>query len=195
MGDDISGYEINNSIELLYRGQSIMMPVFFISQIAILVLGLGVGYWLLIKADTQEESLKSIGKNLAWALITVTTFLAICNFFYSIIILNKYVGGKYCPGASSSELQQQAEQENDQASSQGDQNSQPIEDSQSTENPEVTENPRANGTSTPVGNFQPSKRSQGSEPPPPIGNAKTPANPQGKELRPIKGGSSGPFNN
>lgn len=83
----------------------------FTFQIILLVIGFGVGYLLLIKANTQESHLKTTGETLGWVLIASTIFLAICNFFYSITILNNYAGKQYCPVSSTSTTQQQAIQE------------------------------------------------------------------------------------
>lgn len=88
-----------------------MASMLFTFQIVLLVIGLGVGYLILIKANTHEGNLKTVGEALGWALIGLTIFLAICNFFYSITILNNYTQNKYCPINSSDETQQQAIQE------------------------------------------------------------------------------------
>lgn len=88
-----------------------MISMLFTFQIILLVIGFGVGYLFLIKASTQEGNLKTVGEVLGWALITLTVFLAICNFFYSITILNNYTEEKIYPINSTSETQQQAIQE------------------------------------------------------------------------------------
>lgn len=88
-----------------------MASMLFIFQIVLLVIGLGVGYLILIKANTYEGHLKTIGEALGWALIALTGFLAICNFFYSITILNNYTEKRYCPINSSDETQQQQTRE------------------------------------------------------------------------------------
>lgn len=84
-----------------------MASMIFTFQIILLVIGLGVGYLILIKANTHEGKLKTIGEALGWTLIALTGFLAICNFFYSITILNNYTEKRYCPINSSDETQQQ----------------------------------------------------------------------------------------
>lgn len=88
-----------------------MVSMLFTFQIILLVIGLGVGYLFLIKASTQDSRLKNIGEIIGWTLIAATIFLAICNFFYSITILNNYAGKQYCPVSSTSTTQQQAIQE------------------------------------------------------------------------------------
>lgn len=75
-----------------------MTPILFMFQAILLVLGLGVGYLLLLKANTQEENdLKNIGKTLGWALIVATIILEAMSFSYSIAIVNKYSKTQYCP--------------------------------------------------------------------------------------------------
>lgn len=88
-----------------------MISMLFTFQIILLVIGFGVGYLLLLKANTQEGHLKTTGETIGWTLIALTIFLAICNFFYSITMLNNYTGTKDCPISSTSETQQQAIQE------------------------------------------------------------------------------------
>lgn len=88
-----------------------MASMLFTFQIILLVIGLGVGYLILVKANTHEGNLKTIGEALGWTLIALTIFLAICNFFYSITILNNYTQNKYCPINSTDETQQQQIQE------------------------------------------------------------------------------------
>lgn len=87
------------------------MSMLFTFQIVLIVIGLGAGYLFLIKANAQDSRLKNIGEIIGWAIIAATIFLAICNFFYSITILNNYTGEKVCPVSSTSETQQQAIQE------------------------------------------------------------------------------------
>lgn len=88
-----------------------MAPMLFTFQIILLVIGLGVGYLFLVKSNAQDSRLKNIGEIIGWALIAATVFLAICNFFYSITILNKYTDKQYCPINSTNEAQQQSIQE------------------------------------------------------------------------------------
>lgn len=69
----------------------------FVSQIVILVVGLAVGYWLLITANFQESRLKTTGEFLGWFVIIATVILLIANFVYSMNVANKYNMQKYCP--------------------------------------------------------------------------------------------------
>lgn len=70
-------------------------PVLFTFQIILLTLGFGVGYLLLLRAQTQEPNLKSIGEALGWTLIVATVILEICSFPYSLAIVTKYSSTQY----------------------------------------------------------------------------------------------------
>lgn len=126
-------------LNLLYGDKNIMISMLFTFQIILLVIGLGVGYLFLVKASTQDSRLKNIGEIIGWTLIAATIFLAICNFFYSITMLNNYTGTKSCPVSSTSETQEQAIQEGNtpevpQENSQDNQNLQDNENSQDNQN-------------------------------------------------------------
>lgn len=82
-------------------------PALFTLQIILLVLGLGVGYLILIKAKTQENDLKNIGKTIGWALIVATIILEILSLAYSIVIINNYSQPHYFPVNSTDTTQQQ----------------------------------------------------------------------------------------
>lgn len=47
-----------------------------------LSVGLGVGYWLLIAANTQKDTLKNIGNILGGFLIALTFFASIFGFYF-----------------------------------------------------------------------------------------------------------------
>lgn len=74
-----------------------LISMLFVSQIVILVVGIAVGYWLLITANVQESRLKTIGEVLGWFVIVATVILLISNFVYSMNVANKYNMQKYCP--------------------------------------------------------------------------------------------------
>lgn len=74
-----------------------MMSILFTSQIVLLAVGFGVGYWLLIIANGQENRLKTIGEALGKGIIAATVLLIICNFFYSLMIINNYCKKDYYP--------------------------------------------------------------------------------------------------
>lgn len=74
-----------------------LISMLFASQIIILVIGLGVGYWLLITSNGYEGRLKMIGETLAWILIVVTILLAAFNFSYSLSLASNYRMQQYCP--------------------------------------------------------------------------------------------------
>lgn len=103
-----------------------MISILFTSQVILLAVGFGIGYLLLIKANTHEAKLKTIGEALAWVLIAMTVLLAICNFFYSITAASDYAGRKYCPVSSTSETQQQAIQEQNEQGMPDEDQGQPI---------------------------------------------------------------------
>lgn len=84
-----------------------MTPALFTLQIILLVVGFGIGYLLLIKANTQEKDLKNIGKTIGWALIAATIILEILSLSYSITIINKYSEPHYFPVDSTGTTQQQ----------------------------------------------------------------------------------------
>lgn len=88
-----------------------MIYALFVIQIILLVIGLGVGYLFLIKANSQDSRLKNIGEILGWIIIAVTIFLTICNFFYSITIFNNYTKKAYCPVSGNTTTEQQAIQQ------------------------------------------------------------------------------------
>lgn len=74
-----------------------LISMLFVSQIIILVVGLAVGYWLLITANGQEDRLKTIGEILGWFVIIATVILLGANFVYSMNVANKLNMQKYCP--------------------------------------------------------------------------------------------------
>lgn len=84
-----------------------MTPALFTLQIVLLVVGFGIGYLLLIKANTQEKDLKNIGKTMGWTLIAATVILEILSLAYSIVISNTYSQPHYFPVNSTDTMQQQ----------------------------------------------------------------------------------------
>lgn len=84
-----------------------MTPALFTFQIILLVVGLGIGYLLLIKANAQENELKKIGRTIGWVLISATIVLEILSLSYSVVIINKYSEPHYFPVDSTGATQQQ----------------------------------------------------------------------------------------
>lgn len=82
-------------------------PILFTLQIILLVLGLGIGYLILVKANNKEDDLKNIGKTIGWALIVATIILEVLSFAYSMIIVNQYAKPQYCPVNATSTTEQQ----------------------------------------------------------------------------------------
>lgn len=74
-----------------------MIILQFTFLIIFLAIGFGVGYWLLVTADTYQGRLKNIGETLGWILIAFSVIFAIFSSFYSIMTVSK--GYKYnaCP--------------------------------------------------------------------------------------------------
>lgn len=65
-----------------------MIFMHFTFQSIFLSVGFGVGYWLLITANTQEDNLKILGKVLGTILITMVILFSIFSFYYSTKFLN-----------------------------------------------------------------------------------------------------------
>lgn len=74
-----------------------MIIMQFTFQIILLAIGFGVGYWLILNANQQEGSIKTIGQTLGGILIVMAMILAIFSCYYSMKIANKgYMQGG-CP--------------------------------------------------------------------------------------------------
>lgn len=69
----------------------------FTFQIILLGIGFGVGYWLLITANTQEDNLKILGRTLGGILIVMAIILAIFSCYYSMKIGNRSYMQSGCP--------------------------------------------------------------------------------------------------
>lgn len=68
-------------------------------QIIPLAIGLGIGYWLLVTANTQKDSLKTVGQVLGWILIAMSIFTSLFSNYYSIKMIkegNMYFGHHGC---------------------------------------------------------------------------------------------------
>lgn len=74
-----------------------MLILHFTSQIILLGVGFGVGYWLLITAKTHEDRLKIIGETLGFVLIGLSIILALFNFFYSMKMASLDFQPQYYP--------------------------------------------------------------------------------------------------
>lgn len=74
-----------------------MIIMQFAFQIILLAVGFGVGYWLIITADKQQDTLKTFGQALGGALIVMSIILEIFSAYYSMKISNRgYMQGG-CP--------------------------------------------------------------------------------------------------
>ena len=69
----------------------------FISVIIMLAIGFGVGYGLLVIANTKEGELKSVGKLLGWGLIAAAIIVAIPSFIYSFKMSSTRYMPSGCP--------------------------------------------------------------------------------------------------
>jgi len=100
-----------------------MIIMQFTFQIILLAVGFSVGYWLLIKANEQQATMKTIGQTLGGILIVMAMILAIFSCYYSMKIANKgYMQGG-CP------IQKMVQQQEN-----------PTMENESTENPDSEKN-------------------------------------------------------
>lgn len=60
----------------------------FAFQIILLAIGFGVGYWLIITANTQEGTIKTLGQALGGVLIIMAMILEIFSGYYSMKVAN-----------------------------------------------------------------------------------------------------------
>lgn len=74
-----------------------IISMLFASQIILLVIGFGIGYWLLITANEREGYLRVTGETLGWILIVATAILALANFTYAVTVANGLHRQEYCP--------------------------------------------------------------------------------------------------
>ena len=81
----------------------------FVHLLILLTIGFGVGYWLLITANTHEGRLKTIGEYLGFALIGLVILSAILGFLYSISIKDS----DYMPGVGQQKTQMLNNEENE----------------------------------------------------------------------------------
>jgi len=74
-----------------------MIIMQFTFQIILLAVGFGIGYFLLIIANNQQGTMKTIGQTLGGILIVMAMILAIFSCYYSMKISSKgYMQGS-CP--------------------------------------------------------------------------------------------------
>lgn len=74
-----------------------MIIMQFAFQIVLLAVGFGVGYWLIITANTQQGTIKTFGQALGGVLIVMAIILEIFSAYYSMKISNRdYMQGG-CP--------------------------------------------------------------------------------------------------
>lgn len=74
-----------------------MIIMQFAFQVILLAVGFGVGYWLIITANTQQDTIKTFGQALGGVLIIMALILEIFSAYYSMKISNRgYMQGG-CP--------------------------------------------------------------------------------------------------
>lgn len=80
----------------------------FIHLIMLLIIGFGVGYWLLVTANKHEGRLKTLGESLGFVLIALVILYSILGFFYSMNIKDS----DYMPGIEKQKTQMLDKEEN-----------------------------------------------------------------------------------
>lgn len=74
-----------------------MIIMQFVGQIILLAVGFGIGYWLIITANSQQGTIKTLGQALGGVLIIMSLILEIFSAYYSMKIANRgYMQGG-CP--------------------------------------------------------------------------------------------------
>lgn len=81
----------------------------FIHLIMLLIIGFGVGYWLLVTANKHEGRLKSLGEYLGYILIAMVIFYSIIGFFYSMKIKDT----NFMPGMGQQKTQMLDKEDNE----------------------------------------------------------------------------------
>lgn len=61
-----------------------MIFIPFIFLIVPLSISFGIGYWILAKANTQGDSLKTVGKVLGWVLISYAAIVLLFSGYFAI---------------------------------------------------------------------------------------------------------------
>lgn len=80
----------------------------FIHLIMLLIIGFGVGYWLLVTANKHEGRLKTLGEMLGTILIAIVILYSILGFFYSMKIKDT----DFMPGIGQQKTQMSNKEEN-----------------------------------------------------------------------------------
>lgn len=105
----------------------------FIHLIMLLIIGFGVGYWLLVTANKHEGRLKTLGESLGFVLIALVIIYSILGFFYSIKIKDT----NFMPGVGQQTTQMSDKEENENI--QKDEKSPMMDNEKSEENEEMQE--------------------------------------------------------
>jgi len=102
-----------------------MIFMHFTSQIILLAIGFGVGYWILITANKHEGRLKIIGETLGWILIAMAILSALFSCYYTM----KLASGNYPEGCPINRMMHRPMVEDEDTAPQTDQNT-PLMDNQ-----------------------------------------------------------------
>lgn len=90
-----------------------MIIMQFTFQIILLAVGFGVGYLLLIAANGQQNTMKTIGQTLGGILIVMAIILAIFSCYYAMKIANKgYMQGG-CPVQKIMQQENESQRQNE----------------------------------------------------------------------------------
>lgn len=112
----------------------------YIHLIILLTIGFGVGYWILITANTHEGRLRTIGESLGFTLIALVILSAVFGFFSSMEIDDS----DYMPSMRKENMQKLYREENE------DNGTRPMMNNKSSqENGEMQEEPKEN-ENTPI---------------------------------------------
>lgn len=74
-----------------------MIIMQFAFQIILLAVGFGVGYWLIITANSQQGTIKTFGQALGGILIVMALILEIFSAYYSMKMSNRGFMQGGCP--------------------------------------------------------------------------------------------------
>lgn len=105
----------------------------FIHLIMLLIIGFGVGYWLLVTANKHEGRLKSLGEVLGTILIAIVILYSMLGFFYSMKIKDT----DFMPGIGQQKTQMSDNEKNEEM--QNDEKNSIMDNGKNEENEEMQE--------------------------------------------------------
>lgn len=108
----------------------------FIHLIMLLIIGFGVGYWILVTANRHEGRLKTLGEVLGTILIAIVILYSMMGFVYSMKIKDT----NFMPGIGQQKTQMSDKEENEKNEEMQNDEKNPIMDNEkSEENEEMQE--------------------------------------------------------